>query len=232
VVAARGLVDERGVAGTSGVRARWAGLGAEPPGTARTFRALFGRPDATFRRIDPASKALVLAAEAAGLSTVLPPDARDDTGLVVESERGCLDADLRFQRGLQQGVVEGAVFPYTLPSASLGELALRYGLRGPAVCLSIGPGERGAALAEAARLVAEGEARFVVAGRVEAQAASRPGSERALHAMVVLLAAPGEAPGSAWDTAWDTAWEAAHGVLAGGARGGDAFEALAARLER
>ncbi|MHC5209617.1 MAG: beta-ketoacyl-[acyl-carrier-protein] synthase family protein [Planctomycetota bacterium] len=189
-VLAMGLVDARGIAGTSGVRGTWADLDTEPPGTPRSFRALFGRPDATFRRIDRPSKALVLAAEAAGVGDVLPREVRDGTAVVVETERGCLDADLRFQRGREQGLIEGAVFPYTLPSASLGEVALRHGLRGPALCLSIGPEQRGEALREAVRLIEDGEAAYALAGRVEALSVARPGLEAAVEATVVLLAAP------------------------------------------
>jgi hypothetical protein len=232
-VLAVGLVDERGVVGTGGVRAEWADLGVEPPGTGRSFRALFGRPDATFRRIDRASRALVLAAEAAGLADVLPRQARDATALVVETERGCLDADLRFQHGRQEGVLEGAVFPYTLPSASLGEVALRHGLRGPALCLSIGPDGRGEALREAVRLIEDGEAPYALAGRVEALAGARPGLAPAVHALDVLLAAPHLSPRVARDAAPDGAsgvGPPGFGALDDGP--GEPFERLANALPR
>lgn len=196
-ILAAGRVDARGVAGSSGVRGVWTDLGVQAPGTAASFRALFGRPDATFRRIDRASRALVLAAEAAGLAEALPRTARDDTALVIETERGCLEADLRFQRGLERDVLEGAVFPYTLPSAALGELALRHGLRGPALCLSIGADGRGEALREAVRLIEEGAVTYAVAGRVEALSEARADLGPGLHAVVVLLAPRGTRAGAA-----------------------------------
>jgi 3-oxoacyl-(acyl-carrier-protein) synthase len=187
-ILAIGAVDARGVAGTSGVRAEWAALGVEAPGDGRAFRALFRRPDPTFRRLDRASRALVLAAEAAGLGALLPRDARDETALVIETERGSLEADLRFARSLSPGPPIGAVFPFTLPSASLGEVAIRHHLRGPAICLSIDAGSAGAALEEAARLLEDGEARFAVAGCVEV-CGPRAGLRGELRAVIALVAA-------------------------------------------
>jgi 3-oxoacyl-(acyl-carrier-protein) synthase len=191
-VVALGLADAQGVAGTGGVRAEWSELGVEAPGTGRTFRRLFHAPDATFRRLDRPSRALVLAAEAAGLGSVLPDDARRTTAIVVETERGSLDTDLHFMAGLAQGVVAGAMFPYTLASASLGEVALRHRLRGPAICLSITAEQRGDALREAIRLLEDGEARFALACSVEALADPCHGAGQALRAVAVLLAGPSE----------------------------------------
>ena len=191
-ILAVGALDARVVAGTSGVRAEWAELGVEAPGDGRAFRTLFRRTDPTFRRLDRASRALVLAAEAAGLGALLPRDARDETALVIETERGSLEADLRFARSLSPGPALGAVFPFTLPSASLGEVAIRHRLRGPAVCLSVDTGSQGEALAEAARLLEEGEARYAVAGCVEA-CGPRAGRPAELRAVIALVAAPGTA---------------------------------------
>lgn len=203
-VLALGLADERLVAGTSGVRAEWRALGVEPPGDGRAFRAIFGRRDATFRRLDRASRALVLAAEAAGIGERLPREARDDTALVVETERGSLDADLEFAASLGPGPARGAVFAYTLPSASLGEVALRHGLRGPAICLSIGAGRSGEALLEARRLIEDGEAPFALAGCVEALGQARGGLGGALRAVVALIgAAEDGAAVAAWPTGAD-----------------------------
>ena len=190
-VLAIGVADDRLVAGTSGVRAEWRALGVEPPGDGRSFRAIFRRRDATFRHLDRASRALVLAAEAAGLGARLPREARDDTAVVVETERGSLEADLAFAASLEPGPARGAVFAYTLPSASLGEVALRHGLRGPAICLSIDAGRNGEALHEARRLIEDDEALFALAGCVEALSEARGGLSGALRAVVALIAGPG-----------------------------------------
>jgi hypothetical protein len=190
VVLAVGVVDALGVAGTSGVCASWSGLETVAPGTGRTFRRLFGRPDASFRRLDAVSRALVLAAEAAGLAQSLPEDARDDTALVFESALGCLETDLRFARSLAGGIVEGPLFPYTLPSTCLGEVALRHRLRGPSLCLSVA--EEGAALAEGVRLLDAGEARFALVGSFEVLREGAAGLAATLRAVVALIAGAGE----------------------------------------
>jgi hypothetical protein len=205
VVAAVGAVDAEAVAGTGSVRTTWESLGVPAPGTGRTFRALFGRTDPLFRRLDGPSRAVVLAAEAAGLRDLLPAAARDATAVVFETARGSLDTDLRFLHGLAEGMVHAALFPYTLPSTCLGEVAIRHGLRGATFCLSIEPGQAGAALREAASLIASGEAPYVLAGRFEVLGVARPGLEPAFRAVAVLVAAPaaGATPIAPWPWAAD-----------------------------
>ena len=66
-----GVVDALRVIGSSGIDVTWASLGMQAPGGAREFRSLFGRSDETFRRLDCASRALVLAGGAAGLTGTL-----------------------------------------------------------------------------------------------------------------------------------------------------------------
>lgn len=185
--AAIGVVDRDGIAGSSGVRATWRELGVDAPGNGRTFRAVFGRSDETFRRLDPASRALVLACAALGLSDVLPRELRDETALVVETTVGCLDADLQFAASMGAEMLDAPIFPYTLPSTCLGEIALRHGLRGISVCLSVGPEERGAALAEGARLLASGEAPAVVVATLEVLTRDVLGAARECSAVVKLL---------------------------------------------
>jgi hypothetical protein len=164
VIAAVGLVDRERIAGTGGVYVTWHALGSEPPGTGRTFRAVFGRRDETFRRLDVASRVLVLAGAAAGLDAVLPAAVRECTALVVATTIGCLDADRQFARSLGAEMPDAPIFPYTLPSTCLGELALRHGLRGAGICLSVPPGDGGLAFAEGASLLAAGEAAAAVVG--------------------------------------------------------------------
>jgi hypothetical protein len=190
IVLAVGVVDERRIAGTAGVHVPWTQLGLPAPGDGRTFRAVFGRSDATFRRLDRASRALVLAGAAAGLPEVLPAGRAADTGIVVETTLGCLDADLRFAASMQAGMCDGPVFAYTLPSTGLGELALRHGLRGPTVCLSTTPAQRGVALREAALLLATGECDVVVAGLVDVLATPCEGVEPGCRTVLTVLASP------------------------------------------
>lgn len=210
-----GLADARGVAGTACAASDWPRESGDPLSAPGAFRRLFGRSDPTYRRIDRMSRALVLAAEAAGAERALPEGVRADTAIALETARGCLDADLRFAAGLAAGVVLGPVFPYTLPSTCLGELALRHGLRGPTVCLSTGPDEAGAALREAAALLAAGEASHALAASVEVLARGRAGVAPALRAVVVLLGPAGAPSLAPWP-----------------ARGVDPFAVLAAALAR
>ncbi|HZN38198.1 MAG TPA: beta-ketoacyl synthase N-terminal-like domain-containing protein [Planctomycetota bacterium] len=187
-VLAVGVVDQERIAGSSGMHTTWKRLGVEAPGTGRTFRAAFGRSDETFRRLDRCSRALVLATTAADIEKVLPRDARDDTALVVETTLGCLDADLRFAASMRTEMCDGPIFPYTLPSTSLGEVALRYGLRGPSICLSVAPDAAGASLAEASALLENGEATFALVATVDVLQHSVPHAEASCRAIAVLLA--------------------------------------------
>ncbi|MCB9897770.1 MAG: hypothetical protein H6825_07190 [Planctomycetes bacterium] len=185
-----GVVDASGVRGSSGVCAAWDALGVDPLGSGRTYRALFGVAHPTFRRLDGGTRALLLATAATGLERVLSPEQRDRTALVVETERGSLETDLRFAATLDGDLVEGALFPFTLANTSLGEVALQHELRGPSLCLSIDAAERGASLAEALALLRDGEADFVLAGRVESLPEPRGDLDAALACVVVLLARP------------------------------------------
>lgn len=167
--------------------------GGDPLRTPGLHRRLFGFVDPTFRRLDRLSRALVIAAGAAGVGKRLSAEERRDTALVLETERGCLESDLEFAADLEAGVVRGPLFPYTLPSTCLGELALRHSLRGPTYCLAppngpADPADVGrSALAEARALLAEHEARFALVACAEVLAAPRAGHPASLLAVVALI---------------------------------------------
>ncbi len=211
VVAAVGVVDEIGIAGSSGVRVSWGDLGIAAPGDGRTFRAAFGRSDETFRRLDVASRTLVLACEALALPAVLAPDRRDETALVVETTAGCLDADLQFAASLAAAMHDAPIFPYTLPSTCLGEVALRHGLRGISTCLSVAPASRGAALAEATRLLTNDEAPAVVVASVDVLVRPDAPAPRECRAVAALLttSASGSRAVAIAPLAWSSLLEAA-----------------------
>jgi len=180
-VVAQGLADETGVVGTTGVACRWADLDVDPLGRRLPWNRIFDTPFAGFRRLDALSKFTALAVEAAGLDDV----ARDRTAILLASAFGCLHADRRFQRSLEPGaLVEPAVFPYTLPSTCLGELAIRHRITGPNLCLTVAPGDEGAGLDEARTLMDlhEADAAVVCMGDVL--------EER--RCIAVLVVVPGE----------------------------------------
>jgi len=211
-----GAVDAHSVRGSTGVSVPWVELAEPAPGTARAFRQLFGRRDPTFRRLDSMSRALVLAVEAAGVSDVLDAAARDETALVVETRLGCLDADLRFAQTLGGDMVDGPLFAYTLPSTCLGEVALRHGLRGPSLCLSvIGPAAAGsdrvedpgslpgAAVREALAMLEEGSCTHAVAAVVEVLGAAHGNAAAALEVAAVLMGPGGRPLASTGCDAWN-----------------------------
>lgn len=180
-----GLVDASGVGGTTLPGVAW-WMDGDPLRTPGVFRRLFGRSDPTYRRIDRMSRAIVLAAETSGL-TRFTDEQRADTAIVLETARGCLESDLEFAAALASGTALGPLFPYTLPSTCLGEVALRHGLRGPTLCLSTANGPTGTALWQARALIEEGEAAYAVAACVEVLASGVADVSPALRAVVVYI---------------------------------------------
>jgi 3-oxoacyl-[acyl-carrier-protein] synthase II len=194
-ILAASVVDAQGIACTGGWSAAWRALGVEAPGNGLSFRALFQKSDATFRRLDRMTRAIVVAAEACAIEAHLSEAEREATGLVVETARGSVEVDLGYTRALADGVVRAAFFPYTLQSTCLGDVALRHGLRGPTLSLSVGEGEEGEALREARRMFARNGLRHALIGVVDALGEALPGVDPVLRAVACLAAAPGtEAP--------------------------------------
>lgn len=194
-----GIVDEVGIAGTRGITATWSGLDMVAPGTARTMRAVFDKEDPTFRRIDLLARALVLACEAADLENVLTAEQRQDAAICVETDLGALATDVSFASSLGDECVHAGIFPYSLTSTSLGEVALRYKLRGPTISMSVRddavPSERDPALAgesvrESLRMLACGDCQHVVTGVVDTMLEPAAGKPAILRAVVAMIAAP------------------------------------------
>jgi len=116
---------------------------------------VFARPFPEFRRLEALGRFVCLAVEA------LDMEFPQGTALVFASTFGCLHADRLFEAS-RHGVIRPALFPYTLPSTCLAELAIRHRVMGPTLCLSVAPGDDRTALAEARRLLAAGEAEAAV----------------------------------------------------------------------
>lgn len=200
-IVAVGRLDQRGVFAGDGVARRWSEVDAEPPGDGRVWRAWFDGPFRTFRRLDLLSRALLVTAEAAGVGRLLTEVERRETAVVVGSTYGSLDADLRFAASLAPGrEAEAARFPYTLPSTAVGELALRYGLRGPSLFLSVGD-DPSVSLLEARQLVEEGAVPTAVAAHAEAlgEDVAPPGVPPMLEVtLVVIRAGSASVAGADW----------------------------------
>ena len=74
----------------------------------------------------------------------------------------------------------------------LGEVALRYKLRGATVSVSVNQQDPGDALREALRMLAAGEAPYVVTGCADAAREPAAGFDAAMRAVVAVLARTGE----------------------------------------
>jgi hypothetical protein len=142
----------------------WEELEATPPrqGLRLRWRQVSARPFSEFRRLDGLSRLAALAVESLGLEHYLDASQRRNIPILIASRHGCLDTDLRFAQSLAAGDIAPALFPYTLPSTCLGELAIRWQLRGPLLALA-GAEPIVEALREAAYYLAAGEAEAVLA---------------------------------------------------------------------
>ncbi len=87
--------------------------------------------------------------------------ARERIAIVLAQRTGSLPTDVAFWEGRDQpGSLSPTLFTYTLPSAAIGEMAIRHRLTGPNLCL-VGASED--VLTEARELVCTGEADACVA---------------------------------------------------------------------
>jgi len=151
-------INADGFSSSQGRRCQWRDLDLEPVSGELRWTSIFGAANPGFRRLDRTSRLFACAAELCGLES-LPDELRDNTALLIASSTGCLAADLRFEQGLRTDHgIEPAIFPYTLPSTVLGEIAIRHRLRGPTVCLSVPEGDEGQAVDAGHGLIAHGEA--------------------------------------------------------------------------
>ncbi len=107
-----------------------------------------------FGRLDPASQLALLAVESLGIDFEKLP--RERIGICLAARAGSLSTDVEFWKGRDAvGGPSPTLFAYTLPSAAMGEIAIRHKLTGPNLCFT---GDDRQVLAEAAELIRRGEA--------------------------------------------------------------------------
>jgi len=202
-----GAIDVRGVVGSFLEPFEFEASG--PAGV--RWKDVFSLPNPSFRRLDLFGKCVCLCAEAAGAGRLLDEKQRKNTALVLASRFGCLHSDLRFAGSLAPGErVEPAVFPYTLPSTCLGELAIRHRFQGPLLALISTSAGEGPALFEAQELVATGEAAAAlvcIGDCLPEEEAARIGLEPRLALTTLLLT--GQESGSPTLLDWTRVREAA-----------------------
>lgn len=107
-----------------------------------------------FRRLDLTSQLAVLAVESLGINFDAQP--RDRIGICLAARAGSLSTDVEYWKGRNGlGGPSPTLFAYTLPSAAIGEIAIRHRLTGPNLCFV---GEDDLVLSEASELIRWGEA--------------------------------------------------------------------------
>jgi 3-oxoacyl-(acyl-carrier-protein) synthase len=121
-----------------------------------------------FLRMDLMCRLGFMAAELLGANfDAMPAARRRRLGVCVESFTGSLDADVRFAQAPRP-----SIFAYTLPSTVIGEICIRYGLKGPVLSL-IAPGMDGAgAVAEALDWLRHDDAEMTLCLGIEAMNSS------------------------------------------------------------
>jgi len=112
-----------------------------------------GRTIPRFGRMDLMCKLALLAVETLGAG--FDAQSRERTAICLTAGEGSLAADFDFWSGHDAvGGPSGTLFAYTLPSAAIGEIAIRHRLTGPNLCL-VGDD---AVLPEAREMLLRGEA--------------------------------------------------------------------------
>jgi len=87
-----------------------------------------------FGRLDLACQLALLAVESLGINFDAQP--RDRIGICLAARAGSLATDLEYWRDRDAvGGPSPTLFAYTLPSAAIGEIAIRHRLTGPNLCL-------------------------------------------------------------------------------------------------
>jgi len=117
-----------------------------------------------FLRMDLMCRLGFMAAELLAVNFDALSDARRHRlGVCVESFTGSLDTDIRFAQ-----TPRPSIFAYTLPSTVIGELCIRYRLKGPVLSL-VSPDAKGNnALVEATEWLCAGDAEMVLCLGIEA----------------------------------------------------------------
>jgi 3-oxoacyl-(acyl-carrier-protein) synthase len=117
-----------------------------------------------FLRMDLMCRLGFMAAELLAVNfDTLPGPRRDRLGVCVESFTGSLDTDIRFAR-----TPRPSIFAYTLPSTVIGEICIRFRLKGPVLSL-ISPDTKGAnAITEAVEWLRDDDAEMVLCLGIEA----------------------------------------------------------------
>lgn len=112
-----------------------------------------------FGRMDLSAQLALIAVEP--FAPLLENLARDRVGIVLAARTGSLTTDLNYWSGRDEpGGLSPTLFTYTLPSAAIGEIAIRHRFTGPNLCLT---GSSDHVLTEAAEMIQTEEADACIA---------------------------------------------------------------------
>lgn len=132
-----GYLDDHGC-GSHNRAVSWPDIGQAA--TNIRWRMFSERPFDRFGRLDWLAKYAVVAVEMLGMPVDPPPESRRPTAVLLGTQYGSMSVDMRFHESIHRpGGASPMLFPYTLPSAAAGEIAIRFGLTGPSVCFIGGP---------------------------------------------------------------------------------------------
>src|SRR5436190_8953297 len=91
------------------------------------------RLGARFGRMDLMSQLVLLAVERLGVDFEARP--RERIGICLATHAGSVSTDVEYWKGRNTaGGLSPTLFTYTLPSAAIGEIAIRHRLTGPNLC--------------------------------------------------------------------------------------------------
>ncbi|MCK6500944.1 MAG: hypothetical protein L6Q38_15815 [Nitrospira sp.] len=111
-----------------------------------------------FARMDPMCRLGLMAVEILRVNwDSMTAAQRESVGVCLETQLGSIDTDIRFLQ-----TTRPSLFAYTLPSTLIGEVCIRYRLKGPSLCLMNSAGDEGSALAEATEWIRTGAASGVI----------------------------------------------------------------------
>ncbi|MCB0793357.1 MAG: hypothetical protein KDB88_01350 [Flavobacteriales bacterium] len=94
-----------------------------------------------FHKMDLCSKAALLVVEhPLNKAREVGADLKERTGLLAINSTGCRATDgTHWQTLLEHGTASPGIFVYTLANIPNGEIGIRHGMHGPAICLQTGP---------------------------------------------------------------------------------------------
>jgi hypothetical protein len=136
------------------------------------WRGFSERPYERFGRLDILSKHVLVACESADLPLAEDGGKNHETAVVLGTQSGSLSVDADYYRSTAEiSCGSPALFSYTLPNISIGEIAARYGIAGPNSCIMAGGPSGTAALREGIRIIEGGEAESCIVVAADAVSA-------------------------------------------------------------